>query len=126
MGLQPGDVTGNWDMSHLMQLAYGDLLKKSKSGKKSATYNTFFANLVQEIFDLMSDFNSGKAALRFHEFAENLYYSVLSNKSNQTTRFVRSLLRGVQSLLRNLACLYGIYGEVAVEKADEKDNTAAN
>ena len=27
LGLEPGDVTGNWDLSHLMQLAYGDLIK---------------------------------------------------------------------------------------------------
>ena len=122
LGLEAGDVTGNWDMSHLMQLAYGDLLKV-----KSATYSPYLAGMIKDIFDLMSDFNSGKAALQFHTYAEQLNYSVLTNKRNQTTRFVRALLRGLQTLLRNIPCLYGINGKVALEAAAQEKpyNTTA-
>ena len=54
-----------------------------------------------------------------------LHYAILSNKKNQTTRFVRALLRGIQSLLRNLPCIYAIHGQIAKESAEEFDNTTA-
>jgi hypothetical protein len=117
LGLQPGDVTGNWDMSHLMQLAYGDLIK--------ATDKPYFKNLIKDLFDIMSDFNSGKASLLFQECAEKLHYSTLTNKKNQTTRFVRALLRGNQAFLRNIPCLYAMYGRTAQECALLNDNTGA-
>ena len=117
LGLQAGDISGNWDMAHLLQLAYGDIIK-SKT-------DTYLPRIVNDIFSLMSDFNAGKASLLFHEYAKELHYSVLTNKSNQTTRFVRSLLRGLQSLLRNLPCLYAIHGKDAQEAALENDNTTA-
>ena len=117
LGLHPGDVTGNWDLSHLMQLAYNDLIK--------ANSQPFFKKLIDDVFDLMSDFNSGKASLIFKECAETLHYSVLTNKSNQTTRFVRALLRGIQALLRNIPCLYNLWGDIVKECALENDNTGA-
>ena len=117
LGLQPGDVTGSWDISHLMQLAYGDLINRKGQ--------PFFKNLINNIFDLMSDFNAGKASLVFKESAEELQYCVLTNKSNQRTRFVRALLRGIQSLLRNIPCLYNIWGNAVKECLLENDNTGA-
>ena len=117
IGLNSGDITGNWDMAHMMQLAYGDVIKCQD--------DKFLPDLISDLFSIMGDFNSGKASREFHEFAEELHYSVLTNKSNQTTRFVRALLRGIQSFLRNIPCLYNINGKAAEEYNLEGDNTNA-
>ena len=117
LGLKEGDITGNWDMAHMLQLAYGDVIKSKK--------DLFLDNLINKIFRLMSDFNSGKASLIFQEYARELHYCVLTNKSNQTTRFVRALLRGIQSLLRNLACLYNVHGKISEDAVLSNDNTTA-
>ena len=50
----------------------------------------------------MKSMNIGKSATQFFETAAELDNIVLSNKTYQETRFVRSLLRGITAALRNL------------------------
>ena len=51
-------------------------------------------------FSTMQDQNRGKAATKFQELASELNNIVLANKKYQSTRFVRSLLRGLTAALR--------------------------
>ena len=64
---------------------------------------------VLDIFDIyfstMKNQNIGKASTNFFETAAELKNIVLANKIYQSTRFVRSLLRGLQAALRNLPTL---------------------
>ena len=48
----------------------------------------------------MKSMNIGKSATQFFETAAELDNIVLSNKTYQETRFVRSLLRGITAALR--------------------------
>ena len=50
---------------------------------------------------------------------------VLSNKIYQTTRFVRSLMRGITAALRNLPTLISIIGEEYNEAVLNHNNSTA-
>ena len=80
LGLSPGDITGNHDLAHNMQLAYADIFGKDK--------------LIKKTFSTMSDFKTGKGGTVFLQAAMEMNNVVQTNKSNQETRFVMSTLRG--------------------------------
>lgn len=101
LNLEPGDITGQWDIAHNLQLIWADSLKTNPEVQKT----------VKLIFDFMKDYNTGKSAQWFKEVAEELHYAVLTNKQYQETRFVRATLRGLQAGLRNLPTLYNIQGQ---------------
>ena len=67
----------------------------------------------------------GKKATHFIETAVELENSVLTNKTYQHTRFVRSLLRGLTAALRNLPTLVNVYGKDFEEAALNFENTKA-
>ena len=48
-------------------------------------------------------------------------------RPNQTTRFVRALLRGIQAYMRNMVCLWNINGKIQAycQAQDPPDNTGA-
>ena len=92
LGLDPDSITGDWDFSHKLQLIWGDTLKK----------NPWIFNTIKQYFATMKSMNIGKSATQFFETAAELDNIVLSNKTYQETRFVRSLLRGITAALRNL------------------------
>ena len=56
----------------------------------------------------MKSMNIGKSSTQFFETAAELDNIVLSNKTYQETRFVRSLLWGITSALRNLPTLIAV------------------
>ena len=69
--------------------------------------------------------NIGKSSTQFFETAAELDNIVLSNKTYQETRFVRSLLRGITSALRNLPTLIAVIAEDYTENALNHENTKA-
>ena len=119
LGLESGDVTGNHDMSHNLQLVYSDVFKHEKKGDKK------IKKVLNEVFEIMSNYNSGEGGTVFHEFAMRMHRAVLTNKSRQETRFVRSDLRGLQSYMVNLPTLYNIQGEIMQSCNLTCDNTGA-
>ena len=73
----------------------------------------------------MKTMHCGKASTHFLEKAKELENIVLTNKTYQTTRFVRSLLRGITAGLRNLPTLIAIIGEDYNEAILSSNNTEA-
>ena len=119
LGLQPGDISGNHDMSHNLQLAYTDVFKHERTGDAK------IKKMIEEVYSVMADYNTGQAGTVFQEAAMNMNYVVLVNKSRQKTRFVRSDMRGMQTYMTNLPTIYGIQGEVLQECLRNNDNTGA-
>ena len=93
--------TGHWDVGHRLQLVYGDVLKNDKYLKK-----------FLKIVDTVREYCLGKDGLVFQELALELKASYLTNKSEQTTRWVRSLLRLVEAYFRNLPIVYKLVGRL--------------
>ena len=119
LGLEKGDITGNHDMSHNLQLVFSDVFKHDRTGDKKVK------KLTQEIFEIMADYNSGEGGTVFHETAMRMNRTVLTNKTRQETRFVRSDLRGIQSYMVNLPTLFNIQGEIMEQCNMICDNTGA-
>ena len=119
LGLERGDITGNHDMSHNLQLVYSDVFKHDRTGDKK------IKKIIKEIFEVMAHYNSGEGGTLFHETAMKMNRTVLSNKKKEETRFVRSDLRGLQSYMINLPTLYNIQGEILRECVSRHDNTGA-
>ena len=67
-------------MGHLLQLVYGDTYKKNKDIRE----------LNQKMYRIMSDWKSGLSGVRFQEIAEDLNHAILTNKSQQETRWARA------------------------------------
>jgi hypothetical protein len=98
---QDDDVfSGSWDLGHLLQLVYGDTYKK----------NVDIQEFNQKMYRIMSDWKSGLSGVRFREIAEDLHHAILTNKSQQETRWARAEIRSIQALLRNLPTFSAIYG----------------
>ena len=115
LGLDPGSITGDWDAAHNMQLVWSDILKKKK----------WILDVIDVFFRAMQSKITGKAATHFQERAEELGKIVFTNKSYQTTRFVRALLRGLTAALRNLPTLVSLYCQEYNEAALDFNNTEA-
>jgi hypothetical protein len=64
------------------------------------------------MFTTMGDYRLGQASTIFENSAKDLGHMVLTNKKDQTTRFVRSLARGEQAFLRNLPTIIMIKAKV--------------
>ena len=84
-----------------MELVFGDILKK----------NPLILKTLDIFFSPMQDQNRGKAATKFQELASELNNIVLANKKYQSTRFVRSLLRGLTAALRNMPTIFTGYAK---------------
>ena len=72
--LEEGDVTGNHDMSHNLQLVYSDVFKHDTTGDKK------IEKIVQHVYAVMSDYNTGQAGSIFMEAASKMNRVVLTNK----------------------------------------------
>ena len=100
-GVEPGTITGHWDLGHKLQLVYGDVFPKDVT----------FIEDEKFIIDIMSDFRKHKKGLIFKEVAEELLHPILENQGRrQNTRWVRSELMLLESFLRNLPTLYNVMG----------------
>ena len=95
------NISGNWDFAHKLQLVFHDVFKQ----------RSWIMEKLKPYFAIMKSMNNGKASTLFQEVAEDLEYIVLTNKTLQTTRFVRAFQRAITSALRNLPTLNCIIGE---------------
>ena len=113
LGLEPGSISGDWDAAHSMQLTWADLIKKHPEIIKTADC----------FFNVMKENRLGKVGTHFMNRANELGYLVLTNKTHQTTRFVRALMRGLTAALRNLPTLDVVLSEEirAMEMAGQND-----
>lgn len=116
LGLTKGDVTGNHDLAHNMQLAYSDVFKKK---------GNIMEKLIKNTFSIMSDFKTGKGGTVFLEAASEMNHVVQTNKSNQETRFVMATLRGLSTYMINLPTLHGIHANIFSDCNEDCDNTGA-
>ena len=98
-----------------MQLIWHDVLKQKP----------WCLNIIKIYFSAMQSMNCGKASTHFYEKAKELENIVLSNKTYQSTRSVRSLQRGITAALRNLPTLISITSEEYNEAALTFNNTRA-
>ena len=96
-----------------MQLVWADVLKN----------NEWITKLMDVYFDAMGDRNTGKASTHFQERAEELGHIVLTNKTYQKTRFVRSLVRGLTAAMRNLPTIVAILAAEFNDAALRLNNT---
>ena len=95
LGLEEGSITGSWDFAHNLQIIWKNTLAQHQTVEE----------IIQLVFQTMDNFRTGKASSVFRERASQLGHLVLSNKKRQTTRFVRSLVIGLQAWFRNLPTL---------------------
>ena len=119
LDLEDGDMSGNHDMSHNLQLAYSDVFKHDRTGDPK------IKRIIDEVYSVMADHNTGQARTIFQEAASHMNYAVLTNKSRQKTRFVRSDMRGMQTYMTNIPTIYQIQGDVLQECLRYNDNTGA-
>ena len=116
LGLEDGDITGTWDVSHLLQIIWNDVLKEDKSVLK----------MIDIYFKAMGNWRLGKQSIIFENRAKMLGNLVLKNKHYLTTRFVRSLMLGLRTAAQNLPTIIQIvatdYDEAALDgrNADAK------
>ena len=108
LGQQNGFITGQWDIAHLLQLLFADVMKKNKILK----------NISKEIFDTMKDFRIGKASLKFHELAQELNNLILECQKDQQTRFISAWLKAIKAYMRNIPTIYSL-----MTSETESDNT---
>lgn len=85
-------------MGHLLQLVYGDVLLKDDDVDR---FNTL-------MYTHMTNHRSGQSGCYFKEVAMELNHAVLTNKSKQESRWVRSELRSLQAWYRNLPTIIHI------------------
>ena len=77
------------------------------------------------MFSSMSDFRLGKSSTLFSNIAKELGHMVLTNKKEQTTRFVGSVARGMKTFLQNLPTIVNVLGTVYDQHVMEEENTKA-
>ena len=95
LGLEDGAISGDWDAAHNMQCVWKDVI----------TEHPEVMGTAEALFKIMSNHRLGKAGTHFETRAKELGYLVVTNKKNQTTRFVRALVRGMGAALRNYPTL---------------------
>lgn len=115
LGLEEGSLTGSWDLAHNQQIIW----------KNGVMDHPLVLQLIDLMFSAMDDYRTGQAGSIFREKAAELANLVLSNKKNQTTRFVTALARGLQTFLRNLPTLINILGQDYNSLVLERNNAAA-
>ena len=115
LGLEKTAITSDVDGGHAMQSTMGDCMRD----------NPIIMKTINILFDAMKHFHLGKAGTIFHERAQEMEHLVLTNKKNQTTRFVRATLRGATTGLRNLPTIYKILAEEYEDCIEARSNTRA-
>ena len=95
--LPRNQFSGHWDVGHKLQLVYGSVLKKNKD------ISAFLSDV-----DKAMQLCHGKDGLLFHQVAIEMRAAILTDKSEQTTRWVRSLLRILLAYYQNLPVLHSI------------------
>ena len=115
LGLEPGHITGTWDFAHNLQIIWNNALLECAAVEA----------MIALIFASMDEFRVGQSCAVFRKRSAELGNMTLSNKKRQTTRFVRSLIRGMQAWFRNLPSLVAIHGERYNQAVQEKAHADA-
>ena len=102
-----------------------DLFVLQLGWKNALAMHDTVEDLITLVFSTMDDYRTGKSSTVFRARATELGHLVLSNKKQQSTRFVRSLARGLQAYMRNLPTLVAIIAEKYDEAALDRRNTEA-
>lgn len=98
LGVDDEEITGKWDQAHLMQLCFKDVMCDHPE----------IMEVMNILFEAMKQYHTGKAGAHFNDVAKGLGNIILTQKQYQSTRFVRSFLRGGTSGIRNLPTLVHI------------------
>lgn len=115
VGLEKGDISGQWDVSHNFQLLYNEVILQSTDAKK----------ILKFVFDSMSSYTCGQRATFFQEVAKSLHNVVLKNQKQQQTRFVRPVVRAMHAFGINCPTLYAIAANEMNSCNENHDNTGA-
>ena len=78
--MEPGTLSGTWDFAHQLQIIWKNALGDHPT----------MEDMIQLMFSAMGEYRLGKSSTLFEEQAKELGYLVLTNKKEQTTRFVAS------------------------------------
>ena len=113
--LERGSLTGTWDFAHQLQIIW----------KKSLGENQVVEEVIALMFSTMGDYRLGKYSTIFHERAKELGHLVLTNKKDQTTRFVASLARGMKTFFQNLPTLIAVKADLYNTLVGENKSTEA-
>ena len=105
-------LTGHWDVGHQLQLVFADALKSNKPVKQFLGITDNLALLCQ-----------GKDGLTFTQVASEMKSAFLTDKSEQTTRWVRSLLRLLLAFYRNMPTVQRILSQEVEEARVSGDIT---
>lgn len=97
--MQKGDITGQHDGAHCLQLVYSDVFKIE--GGDYSDKNA--REVIKTMWELLA--YRDKERLYVREYSEEFNIPALSMKSPQETRFVNSVLSGFNTLLRNVPLL---------------------
>ena len=76
LGLEDGDITGTWDVAHVLQLAWNKSIKRHPNIER----------LIKVYFNAMSDFSLRKSSTIFMNRARELGNLVLTPKKQQTSQ----------------------------------------
>ena len=87
LGMEPGTLSGTWDFAHQLQLIWKNVLGDHKT----------MQDIIHLMFMTMGEHRLGKSSTIFAEAAKELGYLVLTNKKEQTTRFVTLYARGLKT-----------------------------
>ena len=117
--LNRSEVLGMWDPAHQLQIIWNKLISPGKS------QNSLVKKVLEVYVKPMQDFNTGQAGQVFKDIAEDVGNLILTNKTTQTTRFVRSFLRCLETGLRNIATFVAMYGKLLQEALARNGNTEA-
>ena len=115
LGLEEGTISGTWDFAHNLQIIW----------KTGLAQHPLVEEIISLVFETMDDYRLGKSSTIFRARAAELGHLVLTNKKQQTTRFVRSLARGLQAWFRNLPTIIAIKSMVYEEAVRDCKNTTA-
>ena len=99
-------VTGQYDLSHLIQRILHKVFESRTTGDQSIQL------LLMKVFALMDNFSIGKRRAQWQEFNQREGYETLTFMSRiQQQRFVAGHLRGINTYLRNLVPLLHFKGQ---------------
>ena len=87
LGLEEGTISGTWDFAHNLQIIW----------KTGLAQHPLVEEIISLVFETMDNYRLEKSSTIFQARAAEFGHLVLTNKKQQTIRFVRSLARGLQA-----------------------------
>ena len=82
--------------------------------KKTFGGHPLVQDIITLLFSAMKEYRLGKCSTVFQERARELSHLVLTNKKEQSTRFVASLARGMKTYFQNLPTIIMVMSQVRI------------